>query len=231
MKELVCVVSARLASTRVPRKMVRPFADSCLLEVTLRKLLGCRNLDPSRIYLSAYEEEIKAIGEKTGVQIYHRTYESTLEPNTCDVLYRFAWDIPSEYFMMVVPTNPLLRSRTLEQAIDHFRNGSADSLFSVVEKRNFVFNPEGRLLNRFLGEEKYLASLETKLLEPIYEAANSFLIWKGEYLRRHNAFWSFSKNDPYLFPIPEDEFLDIDYPWQFRVAERIYVERLSEEEP
>lgn len=225
MKEITCVISARLESTRTPRKMIAPFAGSSLLEILLRKLLGCGNLDPSKVYLSAYEDEIRAIGEKVGVKIYRRSYESTLEPNTCDVIYRYVWDIPSEYFLVVNACNPLLRVETIERAIDSFRRSEYRSLFGVVKRRTFFFDKDGRMLNRFLGEDKYLATLETKMVEPVYEAAHSIYIWNGEYLRTHNAFWPLAKDDPHLFPIPEDEFGDVDYPWQFKVAEQLYLAR------
>jgi len=221
-KELTCVISARLGSTRTPQKMVRPFAGSSLLEILLRKLQGVKNLDPDRIWLSAYEDEIRAVGEKVGVRIYPRTYESTLEPNTCDVIYRYAWDIPSAYFLVVNGCNPLLRVETIERAIEAFQAHDWNSLFTVVERRNFFWSPDGRMLNRFLGEDKYLATLETKMVEPIYEAGNSLFIWSGAFLRAHRVFWTMTRDDPHFFPIPEDEFIDTDDPWQFQLAERLY---------
>ena len=227
MKELTCVISARLGSTRTPMKMVRPFAGSSLLEVLLRKLGRVRHLTPDRLWLSAYEEEIRAVGEKVGVRIYPRTYESTLEPNTCDVIYRYAWDIRSEYFLVVNACNPLLRVETIEGAIEAFQTHDWHSLFTVVERRNFFWSADGRMLNGFLGEDKYLATLETKMVEPIYEAGNSLFIWNGAFLRARNAFWTMTRDDPHFFPIPEDEFIDIDHPWQFQLAERLYLERFA----
>ena len=227
MKELTCVISARLGSTRTPRKMVAPFAGSSLLEIVLRKVLRCRNLDPSRVWLSAYEDEIRELGERVGVKIYRRTYESTLEPNTCDVIYRYAWDIPSGYFLVINGCNPLLRVETVERAIDAFQGGDYRSLMTVVERKNFFFDRDGRLLNRFHGDSKYLATLETKMVEPLLEAGNSIFIWNAEYLRTHTAFWTLTKDDPYLFAIPEEEFIDVDYPWQFQMAERLYLERFG----
>ncbi|MBI2156816.1 MAG: hypothetical protein HYU26_07925 [Candidatus Rokubacteria bacterium] len=227
MKELTCVISARLGSTRTPRKMVRPFAGSSLLEVLLRKLQRVRSLGPGRLWLSAYEDEIRAVGEKVGVKIYRRTYESTLEPNTCDVIYRYAWEIPSEYFMVVNGCNPLVSVETIERAIDEFQRNDCRSLFTVLERRNFFFDKDGAMVNRFHGDDKYKATLETKMVEPLYEGGNTILIWNAEYLRTRNAFWSFARNDPYFFVMPEDEFIDIDYPWQFALAEQRYLEKFG----
>jgi CMP-N,N'-diacetyllegionaminic acid synthase len=224
---LSCVISARLGSTRTPRKMVRPFAGSSLLEVLLRKLQRVKNLDPERIWLSAHEDEIRAVGERVGVKIYRRSYESTLEPNTLDVIYRYAWDLPVEHVLVVNGCNPLLRVETIERAIEAFQAHAWNSLFTVVERRNFFWSPEGRMLNRFLGEDKYLATLETKMVEPVYEAGNSLFIWRASFLREHGVFWTMGKDDPHFFPIPDEEFIDIDHPWQFQLAERLYRERFA----
>ena len=32
----------------------------------------------------------------------------------------------------------------------------------------------------------------------------------------------FTKNSPELYVVPEFEIFDIDYPWQFKVAETLY---------
>ncbi len=48
-KDITCVVMARLGSTRVKRKMVRPFAESCFLEIALKKLHTCDFLDSEKV--------------------------------------------------------------------------------------------------------------------------------------------------------------------------------------
>jgi len=229
--ELSCVISARLGSTRTPQKMVRPFAGSSLLEIVLRKVQRVKNLDPERIWLSAYEDEIRAVGEKVGVKIYRRTHESTLEPNTLDVIFRYAWELPVEHVLVVNGCNPLLRPETIERAIAEYQAHDWNSLFSVVERRNFFWSPEGRLLNRFLGADEHLATLESKMLEPVYEAGNSLYVYRASFLRERKLLWTMTRDDPHFFPIPEDEFIDIDHPWQFQLAERLYGERFGREAP
>jgi CMP-N-acetylneuraminic acid synthetase len=71
-KDVTCMVCARLNSERVHQKMIRPFADSSLLEIALNKLQSCDFLDKEKIYLSAIEPEIKPVGEKLGIKIYNR---------------------------------------------------------------------------------------------------------------------------------------------------------------
>jgi len=227
MKKFVCVVNARLKSERVPRKMLAPFAGSCLLEIALKKLLACDFLDQNQLYLGAYDEKIKDIGRKLGVQIYNRTYESTLEPVTMDVIYKYLWDIDTEYVLEINPCNPLLNSETINRALHVFFEKEYKSLFSVVKRQNFYFNQDSSLMNRFIGNEKYLPTLETKLIEPVYEAAHCIYIWKAERVKKEGLRWNLTKNDPFLFEIPPDEAFDIDWPWQFNLAENFYIQKFG----
>ncbi|MSR78239.1 MAG: hypothetical protein EXS63_08475 [Candidatus Omnitrophica bacterium] len=227
MKQITIFINARLGSERVKEKMIRPFADSCLLEIALRKVLQCKAVDKESVYLGAYEERIKEIGRKVGVKIYHRTLESTREPVTLDVVCRYAWEIETEYFMNINACNPLLSVATIQRAIEYFQANSCRSLFSVVKRKNFYFDHNSRIVNGFDGDEKYLRTLETKMVEPLYEAAHSIYIWKRDYLIKELGLWSFTQNDPYLFEIPSEEAFDIDYPWQFELAEQMYLKHLA----
>ena len=65
MKSLTCVVQARISGgTRLPGKMIRPFAGTNLVQVLLEKLVSCNNLSQDKIYLSACEKEIIDIGDE-----------------------------------------------------------------------------------------------------------------------------------------------------------------------
>lgn len=225
MEKITCMVNARLASERVPQKMIRPFAGSCLLEIALKKLQQCEFLDRDRLYLGAYDEEIKEVGRKLGVRIYNRSYESTLEPVTMDVIYKYLWDIDAESVLEINACNPMLEAETISKALKIFIENDYQSLFSVVKRRNFFFDENSKMVNKFLGDEKYLPTLETKLVAPLYEAAHCIYIWRAERVKRESIRWSLTKNDPYLFEISPEEAFDIDYPWQFELAEEAYVQR------
>ena len=224
-KNLVCMVNARIASERVPRKMLAPFAGSSLLEIALEKLKSSSFLDSNQIFLGAYDQEIKEVGEKLGFQIYNRSYESTLEPVTMEVIYQWLWELNPEYLLEINPCNPLLEVESLDRAIDIFFKEKYESLFSVVTRQNFYFRKNGSMLNDFLGDKKYLPTLETKLVEPVYEAAHCIYLWKSDRVKTEGIRWSLAPNDPFLFEIPPEEAFDIDWPWQFELAEAIYKNR------
>ena len=225
-RDLICVVPARLGSQRVPRKMVRPFAGSSLLEICLRKLLMCPSLK-DRLYLSASleEPEIVAVGDRLGVPVFHRSQASLAEPSDCRTVHDYAASLDSEFFLHVNACNPLLRAETVERAVRVWAATEAPSLMAVVRRDTFFFDDVGRMLNGFRGTEANRATLETKLVDPIWEAAHSLYIWRREEVVKYNRFFSMAPGDPYLFEIPPREFYDIDNEDQFHVAELVYMDR------
>ena len=83
------------------------------------------------------------------------------------------------------------------------------------------------LVNKFNGPPQLLIGLDTRLIEPLYEAAHSIYMWSADYMKNSPDYsrWSFTKNDPFLYEIPPEEAFDIDYSWQFAVAEALYKQR------
>ena len=151
MKKITCYIKARhKGSKRVPQKMLRPFADSCLLGIALENILKCKNLDRDRIFLGSAEKEITKVGKKLGINIHHRSKEEIKEyPGSGEtpdwaienlkkgVYHKFVYDIDTEYFITINPCNPLLSYETIDRAIDFFQNNDVKSLFGVVKRPNF----------------------------------------------------------------------------------------------
>jgi CMP-N-acetylneuraminic acid synthetase len=235
-KELKVVVQARIkGNMRVPKKMIKPFAGSCLIKILLEKLIKCKNIEKKNLYLSACEPELVDIGKELGIQIYDRPYASIDEdeikkPNMRDV-YDWAYNIESEYFMQINACNPLLSAETIDRSIETFQNSPYDSLFGVVQKANFFFDQDSNVISKFQGipEHKvYFQHMGTQWVEPVYEAAHCIYIFKREFFMNNGMLrWSLSKNDPFLFEIPNEENFDIDYPWQWELAEQMYIARQS----
>ena len=228
MRELICVVPARLGSQRVGSKMVRPFGGSCLLEICLRTLLACPSLK-YRLYLSASPEEpeIIAVGDRLGVPVFPRSRASLAEPSDCRTVHDYAASLDSEWFLHVNACNPLLKTETVERAVRTWAAMEAPSLMAVVRRDTFFFDDLGRMLNGFRGSEANRATLETKLVDPVWEAAHSLYIWRREEVLLRNRFFPMTVGDPYLFEIPPEEWIDVDLPWQLERAETLYrAERL-----
>ena len=66
--------------------------------------------------------------------------------------------------------------------------------------------------------------MNTKLVEPIYEAAHCLYASRMDIIK--DGFWMDvnSPPQPELFIMDELETFDIDYEWQFNIGEKLYKE-------
>ena len=64
--------------------------------------------------------------------------------------------------------------------------------------------------------------MNTKYLDVIYEAAHCLYAGKLSDIGKEIWMGTYKKNDPQLFAVPEEESFDIDFEWQFKVAEILY---------
>lgn len=222
-KDIVFILQARTQSTRVPNKMLKPFAGSNLFEIAVEKILSSKLIPKENLLLSIMDDELIEIAKKHGVNYFIRSEESTQEPVTLPKVFEWHDKIPFKYYVNVNGCNPLLKIETLESFVQQFMESSSRGQFGVFEKKTFLFSNEGHMLNKFYGEDKYLATLETKFVETCYEAAHSLYAGTVEDISKEIYMGSFKEpNDPEFFVMDEIECFDIDWPWQFELAEIMY---------
>jgi len=222
-KDVLFVIQARTQSTRVPNKMLKPFADSNLLEIAIKKILKSSFIPKENFYLSIMDDELIQIAEKHNVNYFTRSQESTQEPVTLPKVFEWHDKLPFKYYININACNPLLQLETVEDFTKQFLKSNSRGQFGVFEKKTFLFDSEGDMLNKFYGDDKYLATLETKFVETCYEAAHSLYAGKMEDISKDIYMGSFKKTkDPDFFIMNESECFDIDWPWQFDLAEKLY---------
>jgi CMP-N-acetylneuraminic acid synthetase len=123
--------------------------------------------------------------------------------------------VEADYYIQTHSTNPLLRSETIEQAIDKFMEGipRIDSLFSVTKVQTRFWKKDGTPINH---EPDKL--LRTQDLPPMFEENSCIYIFEREsFMNRKNRIGE----RPYLFEIAAVEALDIDEESDLRIAECI----------
>ena len=72
-KDILIIVQARLNSERVPQKMIKPFNNTNLFEIAIKKVLASKIIPKDNFYVSVYEPELIARAEKHNVNIYNRS--------------------------------------------------------------------------------------------------------------------------------------------------------------
>ncbi len=224
--DIAVIVQARLGSQRVPRKMLRPFVGTTLLDITLDTLAQVTALVPENLVLCVHEPELVAVGERHGVRIFHRSARSAAsEGQPMAELYEWWNRLPQTYGVLVNACLPFLRAATIDAFIRQYAASPAEGLFGVIERRNYFWDQNGALLTALPGER---AVMNTKTVGVTYEAAHA--LYAGRLARIGEGVWMGRLDRPgevELFPMAEEECLDIDYPWQFHLAECWYRDRFG----
>jgi len=218
-KDVCVVVQARLGSERVPGKMIRPFAETTLVDLLFEKLKKSKAISNEDIYFSAYEEELKQIGNKHGIKIFDRSEKSAMsEGQPLSEIYEWYNKLPYKYVVLVSACNPLLKIETIDSFIESYIKSKKDGGFAVFEKKTYYWDKKLNPITDWQGS----TIMNTKYVEPVYEAAHclyaSRMDWIGEGLWMDNK----SPAEPELFVMDELEAFDIDYEWQFKIAELLY---------
>ena len=225
-QDTVFIIQARTQSTRVPNKMLRPFAHSSLFEIAIEKVLQSSIIPRDNFYLSVMDDELIDIAKKHNVNYFVRSEESTQEPVTLQKALEWHNKLPFKHFVIINACNPLLNVETIDNFVKQFLEVDSNGLFGVFEKKTFLFDSEGKMLNRFFGEDKYLATLETKFVETCYEAAHSLYAGSTEDIANGIYMGNFKEQgNPNFFVMDEIECFDIDWPWQFEIAEKLYLNK------
>jgi|TARA_R110001592_G_scaffold5649_4_gene31086 CMP-N-acetylneuraminic acid synthetase len=226
--EIAFIIQSRKGSVRVKNKMLKPFNGSCLFEIALQKVLKSKIIPKENFYVSILDDEFKDIANKHKVNIFHRSQESTVEPVELPVVFGWHNKLPKpyKYWVTINGCNPLLSIDTIDRFVESFISTDSKGMFGVFEKKTFLFNNEGLMLNKFFGEDKYLATLETKYVETCYEAAHSLYAGTMEDIKNEIYTGTFKNlGDPEFFIMDEIECFDIDWPFQFEIAKTMYKQR------
>ena len=218
LSEIAVVVQARLNSERVPQKMIRPFNDTTLFGLVLDKLKASNH--DLNIFASVHEEELVDIAAEREVNIYKRSHESANNDNSLQKIYEWhnkLQELGYKYVVLVSGCNPLLKTETIDRFIEQFMSQKDENLFAVIEKKQYYWNKEGKLITPWPEDQTIM---NTKAVEPTLEAAHVLYASKLDIIKDDRWMGDFQKEGGIkLFVMDELESFDIDYEWQFNVAE------------
>lgn len=217
---IVALVPMRDQSERVPGKNYRTLAGAPLFHHILHALQACRGI--AEIAVDTDSPSIKA-----GLAEHFPTVRVIERPEHLragevpmnEILLHDTAQIPADYYLQTHSTNPLLRSQTIDAAIDAFVNvlPDVDSLFSVTGLQTRFYDAEGKAVNH---DPKEL--LRTQDLPPIYEENSCIYIFSRDSLAKHGHRIG---SAPLMFPIPRNEAWDIDEELDFQVADFLMQQR------
>jgi len=216
------IVQARLNSQRVPQKMIRPFYGTTLYDLVLEKIKEALPSKQEHIWASVYEPELVDIAKRQGVNIYNRSRVSANNDNSLQTIYEWHNKLPKnyKYVIKISGCNPLLEPSTIRDFYNQFVAQEEENLFAVIEKKQYYWNKEGSLVTPWPEGQTIM---NTKAVEPTYEAAHVLYASRLDLIKEDKFMGDFeAPGGIKLFQMPELEAFDIDYEWQFKVAEKLY---------
>jgi CMP-N-acetylneuraminic acid synthetase len=217
---IVALIPMRHHSERVPGKNYRTFAGKELYHHIVEALLDCELIDELVINTDSPRIMEDATEHFPQVRLIERP-ENLRAPAVPmnDVLLHNVTKVESNYYLQTHSTNPLLRTETIDRAINLFleNHPNYDSLFSVTRIQKRLWDGQTKPINH-----NPAILLRTQDLPPLYEENSCLYIFSRSTLeKRHNRIGE----RPLMFEIAADEAWDIDDEMDFRIAEFLYCER------
>jgi len=216
MKKFIALVPMKANSVRVRNKNIRDLSGFPLFYHIIKTLERCRNV--SGIYVNTDSEIIKEQISKDfkNVNIIDRPEHLRLPAISMNEI--IAYDltkVQEDYFIQTHATNPLLKSETIDKAIEVFTSQNKhDTLFSVTKILKRFYNQKGSPINHNI---KIL--LDTQNLEPLFEENSCIYIFTRQSFER-------SRNrigiNPLMYEIEKLEAVDIDDEYDFFLVKQIY---------
>ncbi|MFM5882071.1 UDP-2,4-diacetamido-2,4,6-trideoxy-beta-L-altropyranose hydrolase [Methanobrevibacter gottschalkii] len=142
--KILVVIPAKGVSKGIPRKYVRLLNNKPLIYYAINIAKSSQYVDD--VVVTTDDSEIASISEKFGVSVIRRSKELSGEDIPLDAVVfnamvqkeKSAFD---EYDIVItmLPTSPLLKTQTLDNAIEKFDDFSLESVISVVEDKQLFW--------------------------------------------------------------------------------------------
>ena len=199
--------------------MLRPFGGTTLVDIALSKIARSTIIPHENFYFAVHEKELVSVGRRHGVNIFLRSERSAAGEDLLEV-YEWHDRLPHDYVIKINACAPFLPVETIDSFVRAFLENNHDGLFSVIRKHDYFWNADGIMITSWPAD---LSIMNTKRVGPTFQAGHC--LYAGRRGRIAEGVWmgGFQRpNDPALFEVDEFEAFDIDYPWQFQMAEALY---------
>jgi len=232
--KLILVGAARENSFRLPHKMIRPFADTSLFEIYVRKLdYIAKNSKLFNRVIVAVNKNDKTLWDMASkmenIELKARDNQSISQKfNGISETQSYLKDYEEEWVLNVNGCFPFLKINTIEEiASFYMKNNHIHSITCVKERYNHFWEIDShKPINN-----KNATVLSTSLLPPVLENVNHILIYNKNYMFEHECYWDYTDNNPYLYIVTNnEETLDIDTKMEFDICEGLYKEKYGNKE-
>lgn len=225
----LAVVPARGGSKGIPGKNVALVAGLPLIVHTLRSAAAARRID--RLIVSTDAEPIAQVARAAGAEVpFLRPAELARDdtPGCAPVIHALEWLEEQEgyrpdYVLLLQPTSPLRSGADIDAAIALAQSRNAERVVSVTAAATHPFwikrvDADGALVP-FCPDE---VPSRRQDLPPAYALNGAIYLARAATLR---AGGSFSGSGTLAYVMPVERSLDIDTPWDLKLADLILSQR------
>jgi CMP-N-acetylneuraminic acid synthetase len=220
MPTIAGLLNARSQSTRLPRKLLLPFAGTTLIDIALEKLDRMDFLEHR--YLGAAEEEFVAKAVPfSNIEILRRDANAVVPGyNDHRKVYAHYAKVEADYIFWINACHPLLSIDSVQRACDEVQSTGFNSYTSVIPTTDWIFDASGEPVTN-----KQASMLSTAHSPVFYKVAHAFHIFRKDFFLKDYVPWTLTRNDPALVLIPSDESYDVNDRMEFDIAEAAYERR------
>jgi CMP-N-acetylneuraminic acid synthetase len=139
-ESVVAIILARGGSKGIPKKNLRLFGGSPLVEWCLNAAIKSQKINS--VILSSDSDEILDCGRKLGCELHKRSDEHSQDTTTSEesmlaVINEHPIAQSAEVLILVQPTSPFTKPEDFDAALELFENGRFDSLVTGVSDHSF----------------------------------------------------------------------------------------------
>jgi spore coat polysaccharide biosynthesis protein SpsF len=207
MKKVAAIIEARMASTRLPGKVLKKHADKTLIEIMVKRLQGSLLTDEVIVASTTNpkDDELCCLLKSKGIKYYRGSEDDVLE-RVLECARVFGVDIIVE----VTGDCPLLDPILVDQAIGFFFKAQADYIGNTCTGD---FYPRGQDVKVFSTETLEEVNSLTDDVDD-HEHVSLYIYNNQDYFKCYTL-------PPPLFSVPDKTRLTVDYPQDFQLVTKL----------
>lgn len=216
---MVAIVFMKMHSDRVPNKNIQKMCGKPLFYWVINTLLKVSGL--SKVYVDTDSPVIKhQVQQEFGTEITVFDRDESVrgdEVTANHLIANMLTRIDDNHILMTHVTNPLLKPKTIEKAIEeywNYREFGCDSLLSVNEHQSNFYSLFGEPINH----DPRIVEMSQKRLPMLEENSNLYIFSRETFCKYGRV-----GLNPRFFAMNKLESIDIDTPEDWVLAEAILV--------
>ncbi|MDR0408583.1 MAG: acylneuraminate cytidylyltransferase family protein [Campylobacteraceae bacterium] len=215
--EVSAIIVARKGSIRVKSKSMLKLGNETLISRKIKQLQAAKHID--RVIFGSDSDEMLEHAKSYGAEVFKRPdfYCDETKASANDMIENMISLIKTDIVVWAHCTNPLLSSETYDRAVSVFQSNQAryDSLLSVREFKEHLWGEDKKPLNYNPYQARHVLACE---LPSYYMQDGGIFIQSYKQMAMNRYFFG---KKPYLFVIPDEEFLDINDMRDYLLAKAI----------